>query len=193
MTWIFPGYNRLCSDSTNATHLVDPTRVWFKLQMFGNVLVSRSLTNPWNPGPSPRSDAAEKRGIGTTMLVSRSLSHVDMADPTPLRSDALLKRKLFAKNFVQKHKSISKKVAKKKRAITGPLADLEYFEYYRYTPPTPLKTSTKGVLLYEVDRVLGKIVCECGTVRWLVKWQGYPNTDNSCISKLPEEFQSEWA
>ena len=154
------------------------------------MVVFRSLTNPWNPSLPPRSDATEKRAINTVSSLTRSLSHVDMAAPAP-RSDALLKRALVAKKYDQK---IAKKIVKKKRAtLPCPLTDLEYFEYYRYTPPTPLKTSTKGVLLYEVDRVLGKIKCGCGNVRWLVKWVGYPNTENSCISKLPEEFRAEWA
>jgi hypothetical protein len=154
------------------------------------MIVSRSLTNPFYPDPEMRSDATchvgLKREMATKMMmqVSRSLSHVNMQDP-PFPSNACIKRRLIAKK--------TKKNDAKKRATFNPLSDLEYFDYYRNTPPTPLK-SKKGQLLYEIDEVLGKIHCDCGKVKFLVKWKGFPKSQNSCISKLPKDFQDvDWA
>ena len=154
------------------------------------VVMSRSLSKPWNSDPSPRSIETPRPKM--TIPISRSLSHADMGDPKPPRSNAVLKRAFIAKKNKKQNKKKQNKKISKKSAITSitTLTNLEYFNYYLHTPPTPLKTS-KG-FLYEVDRVLGRIVCECGTVRWLVKWQGYPNTANSCIFFLPEEFRAQW-
>jgi hypothetical protein len=58
---------------------------------------------------------------------------------------------------------------------------------FRSAPPIPLQS--KNGLRYEINEVLGKIKCKCGEVKFLVNWKGYPNSMNSCISKLPIGFR----
>ncbi|KAJ1467150.1 hypothetical protein T484DRAFT_1859735 [Baffinella frigidus] len=115
-----------------------------------------------------------------------------MLEGFPARSAASIKRALVSKADILKHKKFLKKHSTMPSEAMKQLTDLEYFNYYHHIPPTPLK-SKKGDLLFEVDRVLGKIVCDCGCTKYLVKWAGYPHSDNSCITELPEEFRADWA
>jgi hypothetical protein len=177
----------------------------------------RSLTNPFGPDPTPRPSNPATTTTTTTDSIAcnnsvkkkkkksiglrRSLSN-PMLDAPRARSDASMKRAVAAKLEMSKAKKQYRKQQeqhpKQQQSPTSynsvamqELRNLEYFDFYTNTPPTPVKDKN-GVLLWEVDRVLGKIVCGCGSVQYLVKWTGCPHSANSCINVLPEEFRSEW-
>jgi hypothetical protein len=154
---------------------------------------SRSLTNPFNPDPVLRTgtncNVAKKRTVSSGVKkLTKSLSKPMLQAP-PARSDASTKRALSSKAQRLKQMEFIKKYSTS--AAQKGRANLAYFHYCQTVPPTPI-TTNDGDQLFEVDRVLGKIVCECGRTTYLVKWSGYPNSENSCIAELPEEFQSEW-
>lgn len=144
--------------------------------------VTRSLTNPFNVDPDARTgtecDVAKIVHKKTSLY--RSLSTPRQAGVLA-RSAASMKREKF-----QKKRSTTPTAAETN------MTNLEYFNFYHNMPPTPLKCKN-GTLMFEVDRVLGKIVCKCGRTKYLVKWAGYSNSENSCITKLPEEFRTDWA
>jgi hypothetical protein len=81
-------------------------------------------------------------------------------------------------------------IAKKKAEI---YAEKKRTTFLVEEPPPVALQSKKGVLLYEIEDVLGKLQCECGTVKYLVKWKGYPSSMNSCIARLPKVFRTAWA
>jgi hypothetical protein len=182
--------------------------------------LTRSLTNPFESDPVMRTgttcDVTQKRMENNKVEMgddSRSLSQPTLDEPfprCPSSANVLIKRELASKkettiiskikssntsvkkkDTISKPKKKSKKCSYKTTFEWTPLNDLEYFKYYMTTPPTPIKTK-HGKTLYEVDRVLGKIKCACGTTNYLVKWRGYPNRDNSCIKVLPVDFREEW-
>jgi hypothetical protein len=157
--------------------------------------VVRSLTNPFSPDPVIRPDTtcnvAKKRSVvNKHMFPTRSLSAPTLPGASA-RSAASIKRAAVSKAGILKDKKVLKKHPTQPSDGYKSFTDLEYFNYYHHVPPTPL-VSKKGELLFEVDRVLGKMVCDCGRTKYLVKWAGYPHSENSCITELPEEFQPEW-
>ena len=164
--------------------------------MNASVQMLRSLTNPFNNDPTTRTGskgtAVKNRSVQykkTSMF--RSLS-APMQTGVLARSAASAKRAIISKAEALKYKQFMEKhsttlVSTKKKPTL-----LECFNFYHNTPPTPLQ-SKKGVLLYEIEKVLGKVDCECGRIKYLVKWMGYPHSENSCITKLPKKFVKEWA
>jgi hypothetical protein len=147
--------------------------------------LTRSLTLPFESDPEMRS--------GTTCNVTQKC--VESTTITKTNNAATHPTKNATISKTGKKSSYKKKATTCSYKHVTPwtaLSDLEYFDYYTTTPPTPIKNK-RGEALFEVDRVLGKIVCACGTTNYLVKWRGYPNRDNSCITVLPLDFQAEWA
>jgi hypothetical protein len=158
--------------------------------------VSRSLTNPFNADPVTRvaasCDVVKKRSVvyKKTSLF-RSLG-APMQSGVLARSAASMKRAVITKAEVLKHKRFMEKHSGVPTAAQKKMTRLECLNFYYNTPPTPLKCK-KGGLLFEVEKVLGKMTCDCGRIKYLVKWAGYPHSENSCITKLPDQFVVDWA
>lgn len=137
--------------------------------------ISRSLTRPFNKDPSPRSEATaavpQKRAASKKKSMSRSLTRPTLDDP-PARSAASagtpVKRALAVKAEKHKEAAVKKKISK---------------------APRPLKT--KRGLRFEVEAVLKKREGKWGS-EYFVKWEGYPDSDNSWIGDLPPLFRKEW-